>query len=82
MFDQPTQITINMKNLRMRDLNALEKASQSGGTDWSVMVPVMARVTGLTEDQVWDFDLETMMIVQKSLNAAMTDVVKKTTEDS
>lgn len=75
--DAPRSITINLKKLRMRDLHAL-KARKEGDDEFSVMIPIMARCTGLTEDEVWDLDFETSMRIQEELGAAMDDVVKKT----
>jgi hypothetical protein len=61
----------------MRDLGALKKRKEDDD-EFATMVPIMARVTGLTEDEVWDLDFETSMQIQEELGRAMDDVVKKT----
>jgi hypothetical protein len=73
--DQPKQITINFKRLRMRDLQGLKKSASED--DLSFLVPILSRVTGLTEDEVWDLDIETMVRLQTELSEAMENVAKK-----
>jgi hypothetical protein len=73
----PKKIQVDLKRLRLRDMTMLEKL-RDGNTDFSVMVPVFARVCNLTEDEVWDWDFETLMTVQHHMNTAMDDVLKKT----
>ena len=81
--ETPTLITIDLRRLRMRDIAKIEDAKAEGGSDnWNTVIPIIARVTGLTPDQVWDLDFETMMKVQNHLNDAMSDVLKKTNADS
>lgn len=72
---QPKVITINFKRLRMRDLHSLKK----GGTEdeLAALVPILARVTDLSEDEVWDLDLETMVRLQNELSDAMENIAKK-----
>jgi len=81
--EKPTLITIDLRRLRMRDIAKLDDAkTEANANNWSTVIPIIARVTGLTPDQVWDLDFETMMKVQNHLNEAMTDVLKKTNADS
>jgi hypothetical protein len=81
--EKPTLITIDLRRLRMRDIAKLDDAkTEASGNNWGAVIPIIARVTGLTPDQVWDLDFETMMKVQNHLNEAMTDVLKKTNADS
>jgi len=79
MFNE--NITIDMRRLRMRDINALEENKESGGS-LSSIIPILARVTNKTEDEVWDWDFETMMKVQTELDRAMKDIVKKTSGEA
>lgn len=72
---QPKVITINFKRLRMRDLHALKKGSTED--ELAALVPILARVTELTEDEVWDLDLETMVRLQDELSDAMDNIAKK-----
>ena len=78
--DQPQMITIDLKRLRMRDLNKMKDSSDS--SDWATIVPIIARVTSLTEDQVWDLDIETLITVQTAISNSMDDVLKKTNAGS
>jgi hypothetical protein len=73
----PKKIQVDLKRLRLRDMTMLEKL-RDGNSDFSVMVPVFARVCNLTEAEVWDWDFETLMTVQSHMNTAMDDVLKKT----
>lgn len=84
MFDDDLKITVDMRRLRMRDIALLEKnlTKSDGSVDWDALVPIIARVTNMTPDAVWDWPFETMMLVQKQLNDAMGDIVKKTSGDS
>lgn len=75
--ETPRHITINLKKLRMRDLGAMKKRKEDDD-EFGTMVPIMARVTGLTEDEVWDLDFETSMRIQEEIGQAMDEVVKKT----
>lgn len=83
MFDKnddaastPKQIVVDLKRLRMRDFAKLEKSQEN--TDFATMVPIFARVCNQTEDEVWDWDIETMFAVQQQVSNAMDDVLKKT----
>lgn len=80
---EPLHITINMKRLRMRDIDKLNKAQKSGQSDFEVMVPVFARVCNLTEEEVWDWDVETIQKVQVYIQEAMSNgIVKKTNNEA
>jgi hypothetical protein len=79
--DQPKKITIDMKRLRLRDFAKINTVG-TDASDFGVIIPILARVCNLTEDEVWDWDFETMMVVQRQLNTAMDDVLKKTSGGS
>lgn len=74
--DAAQHITIDLKRLRLRDISRLEKGGDM--KDWDVMIPILARVTGKSEDEVWDWNFEMVISVQERLNDAVGDVLKKT----
>ena len=78
--DKPVVITVDLRKLRMRDLNELNKSADTN--DMSAMIPIISRVTGLTPDQVWDLDFETIITIQNQINIHMNDVLKKTNAGS
>lgn len=86
MFDEspkPKPIVVDLKRLRMREIakfTEMQNAGNSGNdmAQLALMVPLMARICNLTEEEVWDWDFETMMVVQEQINTAMADVLKKT----
>ena len=78
--DKPVVITVDLRKLRMRDLNELNKSADTN--DMSAMIPIISRVTGLTPDQVWDLDFETIITIQNQINLHMNDVLKKTNAGS
>lgn len=78
--DKPVVITVDLRKLRMRDLNELNKSADTN--DMSAMIPIISRVTGLTQDQVWDLDFETIITIQNQINLHMSDVLKKTNTGS
>jgi len=75
--NEPRKITIDLKKLKMKDLRSL-KSKGPNDDEYEAMIPIIARCTGLTEDEVWDLDFESMMQIQNELNTAMEDVLKKT----
>ena len=78
--DKPVVITVDLRKMRMRDLNELNKSAETN--DMSAMIPIISRVTGLTPDQVWDLDFETIITIQNQINIHMSDVLKKTNAGS
>lgn len=78
--DKPVVITVDLRKLRMRDLNELNKSADTN--DMSAMIPIISRVTGLTQDHVWDLDFETIITIQNQINLHMSDVLKKTNTGS
>ncbi len=78
--DKPVVITVDLRKMRMRDLNELNKSADTN--DMSAMIPIISRVTGLTPDQVWDLDFETIITIQNQINMHMNDVLKKTNAGS
>jgi hypothetical protein len=73
-------ITVDMTRLRVRDLDRLAKAQKnSEANDFEVLVPLIARVCNLSEDEVWDWDIPTLNEIQQTINESIeSGTVKKT----
>lgn len=77
MFDDTVNITIDIKRLRLRDMEALRKI-KADSNDLGVLVPLLSRLTGVEEEAIWDWDFETLMTVQKAVSDEIDNIVKKT----
>lgn len=73
-------IQIDMTRLRVRDIDALNRASKNNleGNEFSLMIPILARLCNITEDEVWDWDIPTLNQVITVVNDSMNSTVKKT----
>lgn len=73
--EQEPVFEINLKRLRMRDYSEFER--YEGKMPMDAQVRILARVTGRDESDIWDLDLETYAQLNKHLDHAMGNLVKK-----
>jgi|DEB19_MinimDraft_3_1074340.scaffolds.fasta_scaffold67125_2 hypothetical protein len=68
------EIVINVKRLKMRDYALLERKDNVSINEW---IPLIARISNFTEDELLDLELDEFNVVQQRLQDAMGDIVKK-----
>lgn len=73
------EIVIDVKRLKMRDYALLERKDAVGISEW---IPLIARISNFTEDELLDLELDDFNVVQQRLLDAMGDIVKKATAGS
>lgn len=74
MSDNIREIVIDVKRLRMRDYALIERKDNVSIID---MIPLLARISNFTEDELLDLELEEFTNVQNKVIDAIGDIVKK-----
>lgn len=73
------EIVIDVKRLKMRDYALLERKDNVSISEW---IPLIARISNFTEEELLDLELDDFNLVQERLLNAMGDIVKKATAGS
>ncbi len=72
-------IEINIARLRMRDYDTIIGMKGSNIEMMMKLVPVIARISNYSEDELWDMELDEYGAVQSAFFEAMDNIVKKAT---
>lgn len=74
MSENIREIVIDVKRLRMRDYALIERKDNVSIID---MIPLMARISNFTEDELLDLEIDEFTVIQNKLIDAIGDIVKK-----
>lgn len=79
MSGEMKEIVVDVRRLKMRDYALINRTETPSIIE---MIPLLARISNYTEDELLDLELEEFTNVQNKVIDAIGDIVKKTTAGS
>lgn len=79
MSGEMKEIVVDVRRLKMRDYALINRTETPSIIE---MIPLLARISNYTEDELLDLELEEFTNVQNKVIEAIGDIVKKTTAGS